>query len=155
MVAPNENEYPPKNGLHETAPIPPRTRRRSFNQATQFEGVNIMNMLFRSLAVAGIVAVVNLGFGTSDAHAQAYSVNVSVPGFSMGVGGGVTSYYSTSVPAVSVVTPSPVVVGSSAMVYAPYYAPTTYVVPRTYYYSTPSIGFSAGWYLPVHYGLLW
>ena len=68
-----------------------------------------MNVLFRSLAIAGILAIF-LGFGTS--RAQAQYVNINVPGFSMSVGGGYPGYYSPYVPSVSVVAPSPVVVGT-------------------------------------------
>ncbi len=114
-----------------------------------------MNVLFRSLAIAGIASIGFLGFGTSHAQAQSYSVNVSVPGFSMGVGGGFSGSYSAYVPGVSVVAPSPVVVGTSYPVYTPYYAPTTYAVPSTYYYGASSYGISAGWYVPYRYGIWW
>ena len=114
-----------------------------------------MNMRLRTLGLAGITAVVLLGFGTSHAQAQSYSVNVSVPGFSMGIGGGFTASSSAIVPGVSVVAPSPVVVGTSYPVYTPYYAPTTYAVPSTYYYTSPSVGYSVGLYVPYRYGIWW
>jgi len=113
-----------------------------------------MNVLFRSMAIAGILAVVFLGLGTSRAQAQGYGVNINVPGFSMSVGGGFPGYYSAYVPGVSVVAPSPVVVGSSYPAYAPYYAPRAYVVPRTYYYGVPhyGYGYGGGYYRPYHHG---
>jgi len=109
-----------------------------------------MNVLLRSSAIAGILAVVFLGLGTSQAQAQ--YVNINVPGFSMSVGGGFPGYYSAYVPGVSVVAPSPVVVPSYPM-YAPYYAPRAYVVPRPYYYGVPHYGYGyGGYYRPHHYG---
>ena len=107
-----------------------------------------MNVLFRSLAVAGILAVF-LGVGTS--RAQAQYLNINVPGFSMSVGGGYPGYYSPYVPSVSVVAPSPVVVGPTYPTYAPYYVPRAYVVPRAYY-GAPYYG--TGWYRPYR-GFWW
>ncbi len=114
-----------------------------------------MNVLFRSVAMAGMASVLLLGLGTSQARAQGYSVNVSVPGFSMNVGGGLSGYHSAYVPGVSVVAPSPVVVGTSYPIYTPYYAPTTYAVPSTHYYGAPYYGYSAGGYLPYRCGFWW
>ena len=114
-----------------------------------------MNVLFRSVAITGIVSVVLLGLGTSQAKAQGYSVNVSVPGFSMNVGGGFSGSYSALCPECFGGSPSPVVVGTSSPIYTPYYAPATYAVPSTYYYGAPYYGYSAGWYLPYHYGIWW
>jgi hypothetical protein len=110
-----------------------------------------MNVLFRSLVVAGVLGVLFLGFGTKQAHAQ--YVNINVPGFSMSVGGVYPGYYGAYAPGVSVVAPSPVVVGSGYPVYAPYYAPRTYVVPRTYVYGAP-YGYGGGWYRPYR-GIWW
>jgi hypothetical protein len=110
-----------------------------------------MNLLFRSLAITGILAIF-LGLGTSRAEAQ--YVNINVPGFSMSVGGGFPGYYSPYVPGVSVVAPSPVVVGTTYPVYTPYYAPSAYVVPRTYYYGVPHFGYG-GYYRPYYHGYWW
>jgi hypothetical protein len=109
-----------------------------------------MNLLFRSVAVAGLLAVLFFGLGTSKAHAQ--YLNINVPGFSMSLGGGYPGYYGAYVPGVSVVAPSPVVVGSTYPVYAPYYAPRAYVVPRTYFYGAPYYGVR---YHPYHHGYWW
>ncbi len=111
-----------------------------------------MNVVLRSMVITGILAVVFLGLGTSRAHAQ--YVNINVPGFSMSVGGGIPGYYGAYTPGVSVVAPSPVVVGSTYPVYTPYYAPRAYVVPRTYYYGVPHYGYG-GYYRPYHYGYRW
>ena len=108
-----------------------------------------MNLLFRSLAITGILSVVFLGLGTTQVHAQ--SLNINVPGFSMSLGGGYPGYYGAYVPGVSVVAPSPVVVGSTYPMYAPYYAPRAYVVPRTYVYGAP-YGYGGGWYRPYRGG---
>jgi len=108
-----------------------------------------MNVLLRSLAIAGILAVLFLGLGTSQAQAQYF--NLSVPGFSMSVGGN-PGYYSPYVPGVSVVAPSPVVVAPSYPVYAPYYAPRAYIAPRPYYYGVPHYGYGGGFYRPYHHG---
>jgi hypothetical protein len=114
-----------------------------------------MNVQFRALALAGILAVMFVGLGASRAQAQGYGVNINVPGFSMSVGGGIPGAYGIYAPGVSVVAPSPVVVGSSYPVYTPYYAPRAYVVPRTYYYGAPYYGYSGGWYRPYHHGIWW
>ncbi|MGO9465562.1 MAG: hypothetical protein ACLQIB_16630 [Isosphaeraceae bacterium] len=112
-----------------------------------------MNVLFRSMAIAGISAVVFLGLGTSKAQAQ--YLNINVPGFSMSIGGGYPGYYSAYVPGVSVVAPAPVVVGSTYPVYTPYYAPRAYVVPRAYYYGVPHYAYGGGYYRPYRYGYGW
>jgi hypothetical protein len=104
--------------------------------------------LFRTLAITGVLSVAFLGVGTSKAQAQ--YLNINVPGFSMSLGGGYPGYYGVYAPGVSVVAPSPVVVGSTYPVYAPYYVPRTYVVPQTYYYGAPYV--STGWYRPYRYG---
>lgn len=114
-----------------------------------------MNAFYRSLAIAGILSVAFLGLGTSQAHAQGYGLNINVPGFSMSLGGGYPGYYSAYVPGVSVVAPSPVVVGSTYPIYTPYYAPRAYVVPRTYYYGAPYYGYGVGRYRPYRYGYGW
>jgi hypothetical protein len=108
-----------------------------------------MNVLCRSLAVAGVLSILFLGFGTTQAQAQ--YVNINVPGFSMSVGGVYPGYYGAYAPGVSVVAPSPVVVGSTYPMYAPYYAPRAYVVPRTYVYGAP-YGYGGGWYRPYRGG---
>ncbi len=111
-----------------------------------------MNTFYRSMAIAGILSVLFLGLGTSKAQAQGYGLNINVPGFSMSLGGGYPGYYSAYAPGVSVVAPSPVVVGSTYPVYAPYYAPRAYVVPRTYVYGAPYYRYTGGWHHPYRYG---
>jgi hypothetical protein len=109
-----------------------------------------MNSHIRRLAIAGVLAIAFVALGSSPAHAQGY-FNLSVPGFSMSIGGG--GYYGGFYPGYNVVAPSPVVVSPSYPVYAPYYTPRAYVVPRSYYYGAPYYG--TGWYSPYRYSIWW
>jgi hypothetical protein len=111
-----------------------------------------MNSHIRRLAIVGVFAIAFVAQASSPAHAQGY-FNLSVPGFSMSLGGG--GFYSSYYPGYSVVAPNPVVVAPSYPVYAPYYAPRAYIAPGAYYGVGGPYYYGTGWYRPYRHGFWW
>ena len=100
-----------------------------------------MKTFGKSLALAGLLVVGGLAFGTKPAEAQV-SLGIATPGFSLGVGPGVGyGYYGGYVPAP--VVAAPVVVPRPIVVAPPFYGPRPYYGGfRGYpgYYGHPGYG---------------
>jgi len=104
-----------------------------------------MKTFGKSLALAGLLVVGGLAFGTKSAEAQV-SLGIATPGFSLGVGPGAGyGYYGGFLPAPVVAAPvvAPVVVPRPIVVAPPFYGPRPYYGG---YYG----GYRGGY--PGHYG---